>query len=146
MVKCQKELLLFSLLLLIAWVKGGPSHSPWGLRSLSGPSGSIPSLHYESLADSSSCLPEQPQHLMAAAGESVFACVFLKHGNHFPKSIYFPGDICHSNPLQRQPVSKPLLLLLFTWNLHLLLAQLRGSGSSSNSSFTRESSWISPVQ
>lgn len=44
-----------------------------------------------------------------------------------------------------QSTSKSLFLLLSTWKPLLFLAQLRDSGSSSNSSFTRES-WIFPVQ
>lgn len=47
---------------------------------------------------------------------------------------------------QTHPAFKPLFLLFSTHNLLPILAQLCGSGSSSNSSFTRKSSWISPAQ
>lgn len=128
------------------WV---PSHSPWGFGSLSGPSRSIPSLHDKILAKSSSVFLNNPKSRACGCcwGKSGIGGVAFARTwkSHFPISIYPPGDICHSSPLQMHGTSKPLLLLFSTRNQFPCLAQLSGQGFSSNASSTRESSCIFPV-
>ena len=159
MVKCQEELLLFLLLLLIHRGRGSLPTVPEGLRSLSGPSSSIPSPHYEILADSSSVLLNNPNIsclwlqlykecarvcVSVCVCVCVCVCVARTQKSHFPVSIYVPDSVYHSYALQTHPSSKPLLLFP-TWNLLPFLAQLSGLGSSSSPFFPRESSWISPA-